>query len=98
MSLDQSAQTSPFVTGHAGDQWDARTDADSVAPETAWEHGQRIDANGPPPHADEIRLHHDSRALLLRRGPVVTTVLPIDDLTESKYHAVKHALPDDINP
>ena len=95
MSLDQPAQTrAPPVTWHAGDRWDDRTDADSVAPETAWAHGQRIDAGGPLRNVD-VRLHRDSGTLLLRKGGVIVSIYALDDLQPAVYRAVKHALPDD---
>ncbi|WP_135302614.1 hypothetical protein [Haloarcula amylovorans] len=85
----------PFVTAHAADRWDERTAPDSVAPETAWAHAQRIDAGGPFRSVD-VRLHHGSETLLLREHGAITSVYQLNRLTPKQYHAVKHALPFDI--
>lgn len=95
MSLDSAQSQTPPVTYHAGDRWDQRTDPDSVAPETAWTHGQRITVGSQPIRADEVRLHHSSETLLLRQASMITTVYSLDELTNETYHAIKHALPDD---
>ena len=96
MSLGTTQDATPGVTEHAGDRWDQRTDCGSVAPETAWGHGQRIAVGSQPIRADEVRLHHDSRALLLREGGMIMTVYTLDELSSEVYHAIKHALPDDL--
>lgn len=82
----------PFVTGHAGDRWDDRTRDDSVAPETAWEHSQRIRAGGPFHGADEVHYHQETGTLLLRKASTLMTVYDVDELQPDAYHAVKHAL------
>ena len=76
MSLRTSTTSpTPYVTEHAADQWDARTDPDSVAPETAWAHSQRVVGAERPTRTDECRLHRPTRTLLLRNGYAVVTVL-----------------------
>ena len=95
MSLNTSARASPAVTKHAGNRWDQRTDPGSVAPETAWQYGQRISVGSQPICADEVRLHWSSGTLLLRKAGTITTVYTLDELTPETYHAIKHTLPDD---
>ena len=87
----------PPVTKHAADRWDQRTAPDSVAPETAWEHAQRITVPGPVVRADEVRLHGDTGALLLRRGPCIATVLTVTEASDELSHAIEHALPADCD-
>ena len=85
----------PPVSEHAADRWDERTDPRSVAPETAWEHAQRLCGAGPIVHVSEVRFHHGTGTLLLYEPPSITTVLAIDEASDELYHAIKHALPDD---
>lgn len=82
----------PILTRHAGDQWDTRTQDDSVAPETAWDHGQRIQAGAPFHGVDEVRYHRATGTLLLRKASTLMTVYDVDELQPDAYHAVKHAL------
>lgn len=90
MSSDtgSTASTTPLVTDHADTRWDERTGADSVAPETAWRHGQRIRAAERPTGTDECRLHHPTRTLLLRQGHRIVTVLSATELPEDVQRTI----------
>lgn len=97
MSSDVTARAgagTPIVTGHAAERWDERTPADSVAPEAAWRHGQRIRAAERPTRSDECRLHHPTRTLLLRQGSRIVTVLLSAECTQD----VQRAIPTTPNP
>lgn len=84
----------PLVTGHAAERWDERTPADAVAPETAWRHSQRERSVERRFGADECRLHHPTRTLLLRVGNSIVTVLSPAEIPED----VLQALPLTPNP
>jgi len=63
------------LSDHAVFRWDERTPADSVAPETAWAHGQRITDLERVTGADECRYHRPTETVLLRRDRTIVTVL-----------------------
>lgn len=69
----------PPVTEHAANRWDERTDSASVAPETAWCHGQRVRSAERPTGTDEVRYHAATGTLLLRCGRCIATVLDVTD-------------------
>lgn len=86
-----AATDAPPVSHHAAQRWDQRTAPDSVAPETAWAHGQRINTDRTF-RASEVRYHRPTGTLLLHKPPSIMTVLTVEDMTDRQYHAVKHAL------
>lgn len=94
MSAEIATVDVPNVSEHAADQWDARTDPGSVAPEMAWEHAQRVTGVEPIVHADEVRLHQATETLLLRVSGSIMTVLSRSEWRDDVYHAIKHALPE----
>jgi|AntRauTorckE6833_2_1112554.scaffolds.fasta_scaffold04487_6 hypothetical protein len=95
MSVQTVNEETILVSEHALDRWDERTDPTSVAPETAWKHGQRVAVTAPFQAVDEVRYHRASGTLLLYRAPTINTVYDVDELSGRAYHAVKHALPED---
>lgn len=82
MSRVQDATTTalggaPVVTYHAADQWDARTGAGSVAPETLWRDAWEMSVVSHPEYRwnDEMRYHEPTETVLVRRNEVIPTVL-----------------------
>lgn len=75
------------INNHSLSRWDERTDCDSVSPERAWSEGCNVtwikqyftDSDGQRPK--EVRVHADSRAILVKRGGTLKTVLPVDDVS-----------------
>ena len=84
------------MTDHAADRWDERTPPHSVSPETAWKRGQRIISltRTTTIIADECRLHHPTRSLLLREGFRIATVLSESEFDEDAQEAVDAILGD----
>lgn len=82
----------PPVSEHALDRWDERSNPSSVAPETAWRHGQRVAPTGPFRNVDELRYHRETGTLLLSNGLSLSTVYAVDELDDRQRGAVEHAL------
>ena len=94
-------QGEPHLTSHALDRWDSRTDAASVAPETAWLDGVDVDLVTPffegrtQPHPpDEVRFHRPSGALFVRYDASIVTILRADGVDDGAVRAYIHAKAD----
>jgi hypothetical protein len=82
----------PHITQHAATRWDARTPADSVAPETAWTLGQHVAGPERPTGTDECRVHHATRTVLLRCNNCIVTVLSERELGRDAHRHVAPVL------
>jgi len=83
------SSSEPVVSNHAGKRWDQRTPPDSVSPETAWEHSQRV--NGPErlTGTDEARVHLPTQTVLLRSQDCIVTVLSERECSRDVYNYVE---------
>lgn len=64
----------PYITTHAYERWNERTNSPGIGPRAAWIHAEPADPDGVD--GDEVRYHEDTNTYLVVQGPRLVTVLP----------------------
>jgi len=75
MSTLAEDEAEVFVTDHALERWDTRTDPTSISPEAAWQRAQRVSGPEMEMGGDEARVYVPEGVLLLRVAHSIVTVV-----------------------
>lgn len=76
---------------HAYDHWHKRADDPSVAPMMAWEDSLKV-VEGHGFDADEVRYHHETQTVLLRKDIAIVTVIDVPTARRKGRKAVLQSL------
>lgn len=78
---------------HGALRWDQRTSPESVAPETAWRDAHQMPIPTPEYRdVDELRYYPPDEVVLVRRGSVLRTVIPMTGPQSQRSRVLQRAV------